>query len=141
MAINTGVNVSKFVAYAVTAPAVGVNVSKLVAYAVLSATNVAPPVWPSFTFASGIVGAAYSQSFDLSPAAPPTTYSVVSGALPGGLTLSNVSDDIGSLTGTPTTVGSFSFTLRATNAYGTADKAFTITIPTVASGGSFVFCC
>ncbi len=139
MAINTGVDTSKLVGFAVLTPPVGVDVSKLVAYCVLTSGNVAPPVWPAFTFASGVVGVAYSQSFDLAPAAPPTTYTVVSGSLPTGLSLSNVSADIGQIAGTPTVAAVYSFTLRATNTFGTADKAFTLTVVTASTGGSFVF--
>lgn len=95
-----------------------------------------PPVWPSMTFCSnGVVGVSYSQQFDLNPASSPTTYSLLSGTLPPGLSLTNVSNDVGLLSGTPTTAGSYSFTLRATNSYGSADKAFTITIAAAASGG------
>jgi Putative Ig domain len=97
------------------------------------------PVWPSFAMANGTVGIAYSQSWDLAPALTPTTYSVVSGSLPPGLALNNITADQGSLTGTPTTVGTYTFTIRATNSLGTADKSFTITISAAAAGGAFTF--
>src|SRR5262249_38165257 len=97
------------------------------------------PIWMSFTFCSdGVVGVPYSQDFDLSPALSPTTYTLVSGSLPAGLSLSNVSGDIGRLSGTPTTAGSSSFTLRATNSLGTADKAFTLVVAS-SGGGAFSF--
>ena len=139
MAINTGVNVSKYIAYAVLAPPAGTSVSKYNAYAVLASSNLNPPVWPAFTFAGGVVGVAYSQSWDLMPAASPTTYTLQSGALPTGLSLSNGGGDVGVLAGTPTAIGTFTFTLRATNAFGFADKTFSITIVSVAGGGSFVW--
>lgn len=131
----TGVDASKLVAYALPAPPIGVDCSKLVAYAILGSTNFNPPVWPNFSMPNGVVGVAYSATWDLSPAAPPTTYTVVSGSLPPGLTLNSPSADLGSITGTPTTVGTYPFTLRATNAYGTADKAFSITITSTSGGG------
>ena len=57
------------------------------------------------------------------------TYSVVSGSLPGGLSLNTSS---GAITGTLSNVaadGAISFTIRATNSAGrTADRAFTITV-------------
>ena len=137
---TTGVNASKIVAYAALLPVTGVSATKIVAYAVLTASNTNPPVWPLFTFANGVVGSAYSQNFDLAPAAAPTTYTVVSGALPTGLSLSNVSADVGMISGTPTVAGVYTFTLRATNAYGTADQAFSITISVPSGGGgSFAF--
>jgi len=59
------------------------------------------------------VGTAYlSQSFVGMGGFGPYTYTVISGALPAGLTL-NRNDGI--LSGTPTTSGAFSFTIRATD--------------------------
>lgn len=95
------------------------------------------PSWGGFTFANGVVGVVYSQVFDLSPAPAPTTFTLVSGSLPTGLTLSSLTGDQGQIAGTPTTAGAYTFTLRATNSYGTADKTFSITI-TAASGGGGV---
>jgi hypothetical protein len=131
----TGVDVSKLIGYALPTAPTGVDVSKLVAYAVLIAGNTNPPVWPTFSMPNGIVGIVYSATWDLSPAAPPTTYTVVAGSIPPGLTLNSPSADLGSITGTPTTAGTYPFTLRATNAYGTADKAFSIVIAAASSGG------
>ena len=138
-----GENVSKALAYVVLDLPPGLNLSKAVAYAILDANNTNPPVWPSFTFASGVVGSAYSQNFDLTPAASPTTYTLQSGTLPPGLSLSNVAGDIGQLSGTPTTAGSYSFTLRATNAYGFADQPFTLTVssPSSGGGGAWIYIC
>jgi hypothetical protein len=123
-----GVNVCKVNAYAVLMPMPGVNVCKVNAYAVLASVGSAAPIWPNFAFVNGFIGNPYYQSFDLYPAAAPTTYTVLSGSLPPGLVLVNVSQDVGAIGGTPTTLGTFSFTLRATNIYGTADKSFSITI-------------
>ena len=53
--------------------------------------------------------------------ATPLTWSVLSGTLPTGLSLNT---STGTISGTPTTVASYSFTIRATNSYGTGDKAF-----------------
>lgn len=158
MSTGTGVNVSKAVAYAVllNPPGVnvtkanvytvfgnspgstGVNVSKANLYAVFSISNFNIPIWPNFTFANGTVGNLYSQQWDLTPASPPTTYSVISGSLPTGLALTSPSDDLGLLSGTPTVAGSYSFTLKASNAFGTSNKTFTLLI-VPASGGSFGF--
>ena len=123
-----GVNVCKVNAYAVLMPMPGVNVCKVNAYAVLASVGSAAPIWPNFAFVNGFIGNPYYQSFDLYPAAAPTTYTVLSGSLPPGLVLLNVSQDVGAIGGTPTTLGVFPFTLRATNLYGTADKSFSITI-------------
>lgn len=125
MAINSGVNISKAVGYALLDIPPGVDITKAVAYAVLQDSNV--PFWPVLSAPNGSVGVAYSFSFTTTGASP-TTFTLVSGSLPAGLTLSNVSGNTGQITGTPTTAGSSTFTLRATNSYGTADRAFTIVI-------------
>jgi hypothetical protein len=164
MATGTGVNVSKVNAYAVLMPMAGVSVSKANAYAVLNrpagvnvskaniyavltGLNVSSPLWPAVAFAPGIFGNGYDQYFDLSPAAPPTTFSVVSGALPPGLSLwSQGSLDptscLGRIWGYPVAVGTFTFTLRASSAYGSADKTFsiTVTVPIIVGvGGGAAF--
>jgi len=132
-----GVNVSKATAYAVVGKPSGVNVSKAQAYAVVSAFNSNAPSWSStVTLPDGTLGASYAQVWDLAPAAFPTTYTLASGTLPPGLTLSNVHDDVGSLAGTPTALGSFTFSLTATNSYGAATKSFTVNINTTSSGGT-----
>ena len=57
---------------------------------------------------------------------PDYTWSLVSGELPPGLTLS---ESPGRITGTPTTAGTFTFTVRVTDGRGaTADRTFSITI-------------
>jgi hypothetical protein len=140
LAPPAGVDVSKLVGYGVLAPPVGIAVSKLVAYAVLSAINTNPPVWPTISPPIGYVGNAYSLTWGLSPAAPPTTYTLYSGSLPPGLSLNSISADLGSITGTPTTAGSYSFVVTATNAYGKANQPMTITINNpVGGGGAFVW--
>jgi len=94
-----------------------------------------PPLWPSMTFADGTVGRLYSEQFDLYPASSPTTFSIVSGSLPPGLALANLSNDIARIAGTPTTAGAYTFTIRASNSYGTADQSFTLTIGAAGSSG------
>lgn len=129
-----GVDVSKLVSYGVLAPPTGVAVSKLVAYAVLNAINTNPPVWPSLSPPPGYVGNPYTFTWDLTTAASPTTYTLYSGSLPPGLSLSNIiggDGNQGEITGTPTTVGSYSFVVTATNAYGVVNSpTLTITVAT-----------
>ena len=133
----TGLDVSKALAFGVFGKPTGANVSKALAYGIFVPVNTSPPIWPSsLTLPDGVLGATYSQSWDLSPAASPTTYTLASGSLPPGLSLSNVSNDVGSLSGTPTTLGTYTFSLTATNSYGTATKSFTMNINTTSSGGT-----
>jgi len=123
-----GVDVSKIVDYVALSSPIGVSISKLVAYAVIGGQNTNPPVWPNIHFPDGIVGVPYSTDWDLAPSAPPTTYTTVIGTIPPGTTLNNLGLDLGSIAGTPTLAGTYIFTLRATNIFGTADKQFTIVV-------------
>ncbi|MDE1995949.1 MAG: IPT/TIG domain-containing protein, partial [Rhizobiaceae bacterium] len=65
------------------------------------------------TLTDGTYGTAYSQALTLSGGRAPYTFSttLASGALPTGLTLSSS----GTISGTPTTTGSFSFTVIGTD--------------------------
>ncbi len=101
--------------------------------AIYTLTTSAPTVSLSpTTLSSATVGTATSQSVTASGGASPYSYAVVSGALPAGLSL-NAST--GTLAGTPTAAGTFSFTVRATdaNAYsGTRSYSLTVAAPTIA---------
>jgi hypothetical protein len=73
-------------------------------------------------------GIAFSLTLSSSGSSP-ITYAVQSGSLPTGLTL-NASTGV--ISGTATTVGSYTFTIRATNAAGYDDQAFTGSVSGVA---------
>jgi hypothetical protein len=73
----------------------------------------------------GTVGAAYAFPFAANDGPTPYVFTRSSGALPPGLALSGA----GVLSGTPTTAGTFSFSVRVRAADGTTDvKSYTITI-------------
>ena len=72
---------------------------------------------------NGTVGTAYSQTL-AADGSDTITWSVTSGSLPTGLSLS----EDGKITGTPTTAGTSTFTVTATNAYGSDSGEFTLTI-------------
>ncbi|HVO88845.1 MAG TPA: Ig-like domain repeat protein [Casimicrobiaceae bacterium] len=78
-------------------------------------TNGPPP-------SSATIGSAYTFDYTTSGAGT-ITYAVAAGALPGGLSLSSG----GAITGTPTALGTFAGTTRATNAAYT-DQPFSITV-------------
>jgi hypothetical protein len=78
------------------------------------------------SLADALIGAAYSQPLRAAGGTPPYTWSVSSGVLPAGITLDS---NNGSLAGTPTAVGSFTFTLRAVDSVSAfAERQFQITI-------------
>ena len=91
---------------------------------VLSITVVVAPL--TITTASlpaGELGVFYSQTLQASGGAPPYVWSLASGALPRGLTLS----PSGTISGTPNKRGNYSFTVRVT-AGTQVTKAFSIRI-------------
>ena len=73
---------------------------------------------------NGTVGTTYSQTL-AATGSDTITWSINSGSLPDGLTLNS---DTGEITGTPTTASSYSFTVKAENAYGSKTKELTIII-------------
>lgn len=61
---------------------------------------------------AGTLGAAYSEMITAAGGTAPYSFEVIAGSLPPGLTLATS----GALTGSPTTAGSFTFTVRGTDA-------------------------
>ncbi|MEK6192569.1 MAG: putative Ig domain-containing protein [Chloroflexota bacterium] len=92
---------------------------------------ISPAACPVITIAppppNGTVGVAYTHTLTGSGGTGPYTFFVAAGALPAGLTLTAA----GVISGTPTTAGTSTFTIRGTDANGCfAEVTFTITIPT-----------
>ena len=98
------------------------------------------PTWLGIAFPGGYLGIPYTQSFTPGGGTP-ITVSLTAGALPPGLSLSLVSGSLYQISGTPTALGSYSFTLHAVNAWGSADYSFTIGIsaPPAGGGGAWTF--
>jgi hypothetical protein len=92
--------------------------------------NIAPPVISSAGTASGTIGAAFT--YQIAASGSPTSYGAIN--LPAGLT---VDTGTGLISGTPTTAGTTTATVRATNAGGTGSKSLVITI-TPAGGPSLI---
>jgi hypothetical protein len=84
------------------------------AAAVCPAITLSPSTLPN-----GREGVAYLQTITGNGGVAPYTFAVTGGALPGGMTLSAA----GVLTGTPTAAGTFTFTVRATDANGCVGTA------------------
>jgi hypothetical protein len=87
-----------------------------------------PLVMSSTTLPNGTVQVAYSASLSASGGTQPYTWSVTSGALPPGISLSS---STGALSGTPSQAGGFSFTVQVKDSAATpqtATNTFTITV-------------
>ncbi|TXH70606.1 MAG: autotransporter domain-containing protein [Lysobacteraceae bacterium] len=68
---------------------------------------------------------AYSQTLTATGGVAPYAFAVTAGALPAGITLSNG----GALSGTSNQIGTYNFTVTATDAFGqTGSRAYTVTI-------------
>jgi subtilisin family serine protease len=80
--------------------------------AALSVTVADPLEITTASLPGGTVGQAYSETLQATGGEAPRSWSVASGSLPPGLSLSSA----GALTGTPTTAGSYPFTARVTDA-------------------------
>jgi hypothetical protein len=95
---------------------------------VSSGTNVPLPLAISGTLAAGVMGTAYSSGLSATGGTPGYTWSVVSGSLPGGLTLAA---GTGAISGTPSASGTFSFTVQvsdSSNPVQTQTAAVSITV-------------
>jgi len=92
--------------------------------------NVAPVLNASTPPSTGVVGTVISYNFTTSIGTPAPTYSITAGALPTGLTLNAAT---GLLSGTLTTVGSFTYTVAAHNT--TAPDATVARTMTVVAAG------
>jgi hypothetical protein len=91
-------------------------------------TYVPPPTVTTTSLPSGAHGVAYSATLTASGGKSPYSWAIVSGALPAGLTLTAAT---GVISGTPTTAGTSSFTVRVTDSespVATGTKALSITV-------------
>jgi hypothetical protein len=87
------------------------------------------PANPNLT--PGQVGAPYNRVFTANGGLAPHTFSIVNGALPGGLALDAAT---GVLSGTPSTSGTFSFAIRTNDSSGCSGSSgyvLTVNCPTI----------
>lgn len=83
---------------------------------------IVPPVIPTQTLGSAVVGQAYRQVITVTGSGD-ITCTITAGALPPGLSLNGCT-----ISGTPTVAGSYAFTVSATNSAGSTERAFTLSI-------------
>jgi len=99
-------------------------------YALIANFGSSPTITSANARPSGIMGAAYADTLQISGGGGVTVWSVIGGALPQGLTLSSA----GVLSGFPQRTGNFSYTASVTSC-GTLSRAFTVSVaaPTLAT--------
>lgn len=83
---------------------------------------VTSPTITTATLPTATIGQAYSATVAATGTGP-ILFALESGTLPPGLTLD---PETGIISGTPTTVGSYTFEISATNAYGTTSQLYTL---------------
>ncbi len=89
-------------------------------------TYIVPSITLTQTLPSGTYGTPYSGQVSASLGTAPYTYAVTAGTLPTGLSLNN---STGAITGTPTSAGSYNFTITSTDSNGySASQAYTVAI-------------
>ena len=104
-------------------------VSSLLIFTALSFRAAAKPQITTKTVPDAVVGSAYNQTISVNGSQDPNTWSMSAGSLPPGLSLGPSS---GALTGTPTTAGTFSFTVRVVDRRGDDDtQALSIFVTSV----------
>jgi hypothetical protein len=101
----------------------------------------AVPVPSCTALLGGTIGLAYSVTIDSISGVSPFSFAVSSGALPGGLSLNT---STGVIAGTPTTAGTYTFTIAVTDhsgAIGSHSFSIITTAPVApsAGGGSWTF--
>jgi hypothetical protein len=99
------------------------------AFSITVAAAVTPVQITTSSIPAGQVGVVFSTMIQASGGTTPYSWSISPGALPAGLTLAAAS---GTISGTPTMAGTFSFTAKVTDSTAptaqTATKSFTLTI-------------
>jgi len=86
------------------------------------------PTFVTQTVPAGNLNTAYSTNFVISGGTTPYTFALISGSLPPGLTLLS---DASGITGTPTTLGIYNFTMQVTDSSSpvqTVFQAFTLLV-------------
>ncbi len=91
--------------------------------------NIAPPAFTSGAAVPTLTVGVAMATFNITTTGGPTPTITQAGVLPTGVVFaSTVGTGVGTLTGTPSTAGTFNITLTATNSQGTVNQPITITV-------------
>ena len=90
-------------------------------------------VTPS-VIANGVIGQSYTQTLTANTTATgPFTWSLATGSLPPGLTLSASTNNVAIISGIPTTAGTWSSTVKVTNGTSSTTQSYTVTVGAAAT--------
>ncbi len=129
--------------YPFTAQVTDSNGSRATASLSITVVAASRPLTITNTFlSSATVGSTYSQTLAVAGTdTAPNTWTITAGSLPTGLSLTPAT---GAISGTPTTTGSYNFTVKVTDSAGpppdTATANFTIVVYPAAIGLSSISC-
>lgn len=101
----------------------------------ITVVALAPLTVSTTSVPAGNIGTPYSTTLAATGGATPYTWSITSGVLPAGLTLSSA----GVISGTPVAAGSFTFTAQVKDSQSTpatASRSFTLVVGTTLSAGA-----
>ena len=96
----------------------------------MSVVALAPLTITTTPLPGGTQNAAYNQTIDAGGGMPPYTFSLASGSLPTGISITTTKAQ-GAISGTPTAVGSSSFTVQVNDSSSpqlTATQPYTVTV-------------
>ena len=91
--------------------------------------NIAPPAFTSSNMVPAMTVATAMPTFNITTSGGPTPNITQAGTLPTGVVFTSaMNSGVGTLTGTPTTAGTFPITLTATNSQGSVMQSITLTV-------------
>lgn len=101
------------------------NVTLWASWSYTGGSTTYPPNWVDNSIASFVAGQIYSDAVSATNMNYSGSYSVSSGSLPSGISLNG---STGAITGTVASATDYSFTITATNSYGSVQQAFSGTV-------------
>jgi Putative Ig domain len=116
------------VASATTATITATSVTDTTKSASLTIDLVAPPSVTTSSMPAGNVGASYDNTVSATGGVAPFSWSLASGSLPAGLALAASTTNSVHITGTPTTQGTSTFTVKVTDAGGLSSTSQSLSI-------------
>src|SRR6202007_2307218 len=133
--------VSVSTAATVTATSVADPTKSAIATVTITSTQVPTLAITTTSLSSATAGTAYSNPLNATGGKSPYSWTLSSGALPGGITLQATGSLSATLSGTPSNSGQFNFTIQVTDSPSpkqTAAQSLALTVSSATGGGGSV---